>query len=180
MKELLTRLNKLEEGSWQSVLIGYALKVVLGAIILTLSFWLINRLVKITNDFFNKRRTDNTVKTFFETFIGAALKMLVIVVTLNFVGIRTTSIVAIIGAAGLAIGLALQGTLTNFAGGIMILLFRPFKVGDTIEAQGKKGIVKEIQIFNTLLDSNEEKIIIIPNSLLSNGIIENHGVIKSV
>ena len=97
---------------------------------------------------------------------------------LNFIGVTTTSLVAIVGAAGLAIGLALQGTLTNFASGVMLLLFKPFRVGDTIEVQGKKGLVKEVQIFSTLLIAADNKIIIIPNNLLSNGIIENSGKIK--
>jgi small conductance mechanosensitive channel len=178
MKELLSGLNKLGEGSWQNIVLGYTIKILLAIFILAISFWLINRLVKFTNSFFIKRKVDSTVNSFFKTLIGSALKILVIIVVLNFIGIQTTSIIAIVGAAGLAIGLALQGTLTNFAGGVMLLLFKPFKPGDIIEVQGKKGKVKEMQIFNTILSTPENKTIIIPNSILSNGIIENHGKIK--
>ena len=175
MKELIGKLNKLDDGTWQSIVLVYAIKIVAALIILFIGFWLINRLTKIVNSFFDKRNLDNTVKSFFKTLIGAVLKIVLIIIVLNFIGIQTTSIVALIGAAGLAVGLALQGTLTNFAGGVMLLMFKPFRVGDTIEAQGKKGKVSDIQIFNTILQGEDNKTIIIPNSILSNGIIENLG-----
>jgi small conductance mechanosensitive channel len=174
MKELIGRLNKLDDGSWQTMVLVYAIRIVIAAIILFIGFWIINRITRLINSFFDKRRIDSAVKSFLKTLIGTALKIVLVIFLLNFVGIQTTSIVALIGAAGLAIGLALQGTLTNLAGGVMILLFKPFKVGDIIEAQGKKGRVTDIQIFNTIL-SADNKTIIIPNSILSNGIIENSG-----
>jgi len=175
MKKLIADLDKMGEGTWQNVVIGYAIKIVLAIFILVISFWLINRLVRIVNNFFTSRKLDHTVNGFFKTLIGVSLKILVVIIVLNLFDIQTTSLVALFGAAGLAIGLALQGTLTNFAGGVMLLLFKPFKVGDIIEAQGKIGTVKEIQIFNTILSAPENKTIVIPNSILSNGIIENHG-----
>lgn len=175
MKELLNRINTFNDGSWQSLVLVYAIKIAIAVVILIIGFWLINRITKIVNRFFNTRRIDGTVNSFFKTLVGTTLKIVLIIIILNFIGIQTTSIVALIGAAGLAIGLALQGTLTNLAGGVMILLFRPFKVGDIIEAQGKKGRVRDIQIFNTVLLAEDDKKIIIPNSVLSNGIIENHG-----
>jgi small conductance mechanosensitive channel len=175
MKELLSRLNKLDDGSWQNIVLLYTLKIAIAAVILLIGFWLINRLSKFVNSFFDKRSIDRNVKSFFKTLISVALKIVLIIIVLNFIGIQTTSIVALVGAAGLAIGLALQGTLTNFAGGVMLLMFKPFRVGDTIEAQGKKGKVSDIQIFNTVLLGENNKTIIIPNSILSNGIIENSG-----
>jgi len=174
MKELIGKLNKLDDGSWQTMVLVYAIKIVLAAIILFIGFWIINRISKLINSFFDHRKIDNTVKSFLKTLISTTLKIVLIIIILNFIGIQTTSIVALIGAAGLAIGLALQGTLTNLAGGVMILLFKPFKIGDIIEAQGKKGRVNDIQIFNTILIA-DNKTIIIPNSILSNGIIENSG-----
>ncbi|MGC4103135.1 MAG: mechanosensitive ion channel [Ferruginibacter sp.] len=174
MKQLMDRLNKLNDGSWQNIALLYTIKIIAAAIILFIGFWIINRINKIINGFFEKRSIDNTVKSFLKTLISAGLKIVLVIFLLNFIGIQTTSIVALIGAAGLAIGLALQGTLTNLAGGVMILLFKPFRVGDIIEAQGKKGKVTDIQIFNTIL-SVDDKTIIIPNSILSNGIIENSG-----
>jgi small conductance mechanosensitive channel len=175
MKELIGRLSKLDDGSWQNIALLYALKIAIAVVILFIGFWLINKLSKFINSFFEKRKIDRNVKSFFKTLIGAALKIILIIIILNFIGIQTTSIVALLGAAGLAIGLALQGTLTNFAGGVMLLMFKPFRVGDTIEAQGKKGTVSDIQIFNTVLSGENNKTIIIPNSILSNGIIENSG-----
>lgn len=175
MNELLGSLEKLGEGNWQNVVLGYAIKILVAVFILLVSFWLINRLIKVTNNFFKAKKVDSTVKNFLRTLIGSTLKVVVVIVVLNFVGIQTTSIVALVGAAGLAVGLAMQGTLTNFAGGVMLLLFKPFKVGDLVEVQGKRGIVKEIQIFNTILSAPENKTIIIPNSILSNGIVENFG-----
>ncbi len=138
MKELLDRLNKLNDGTWQNIVLLYTIKIIAGLIILFIGFWIINRLTRILNSFFDKRNIDHTVKSFFKTLISAVLKIVLIIIILNFIGIQTTSIVALIGAAGLAVGLALQGTLTNFAGGVMLLLFKPFREGDTIEAQGKK------------------------------------------
>ncbi len=175
MKELINQLNKLDNGTWQSVVLIYAIKIVAAILILIIGFWLINRITRLVNSFFDKRRVDANVNSFFKTLVGTTLKIVLIIIILNFIGIQTTSIVALIGAAGLAIGLALQGTLTNLAGGVMLLMFRPFKVGDIIEAQGKKGKVRDIQIFNTILVSENNKTIIIPNSILSNGIIENSG-----
>src|ERR1700710_2694357 len=116
MKELINRLNKLNDGTWQNAVLVYAIKIVAAILILAIGFWIINRITKVANSFFDKRRIDKTVKSFFKTLIGATLKIVLIIFLLNFIGIQTTSIVALIGAAGLAIGLALQGTLTNFAG----------------------------------------------------------------
>ncbi len=175
MKEIIAKLNDLDKGTWQSAVLVYSIKIVAGILIMLIGFWLINRIGRVINTFFSRKRIDETVKSFFRTLVTTALKIVLIIFILNFIGIQTTSIVALIGAAGLAIGLALQGTLTNFAGGVMLLLFKPFRVGDVIEAQGKRGKVKDIQIFNTILSTEENKTIIIPNSILSNGIIENFG-----
>jgi len=175
MKELINKLNGLDNGTWQGVALIYTIKIITAIIILIIGFWIINRITKILNSFFDVRKIDGTVSNFFKTLIGTVLKIVLIIIILNFIGIQTTSIVALVGAAGLAVGLALQGTLTNFAGGVMLLMFKPFKVGDIIEAQGKKGRVRDIQIFNTVLVSDSDKTIIIPNSILSNGIIENSG-----
>lgn len=117
------------------------------------------------------------MKEWFEKY--STIKIGDLVSILNFAGFRTTSVIALLGAAGLAVGLALQGTLTNFAGGVL-LLYKPFKVRDTIEAQGKKGVVFEIQPFTTIVKTEDNKIIIIPNSMLSNGIIENHTYMQAL
>lgn len=174
MKDIIASINSLNKGTWETLVLFYAVKIVSAVLILIIGFWIINKLSKSLGKFFTNRRIDHTVGSFFKTFVNAMLKIVLIIFILNFIGIQTTSIVALVGAAGLAIGLALQGTLTNLAGGVMLLLFRPFREGDLIEAQGKKGRVKDIQIFNTVLVTDENKTVIIPNSILSNGIIENH------
>jgi small conductance mechanosensitive channel len=156
------------------LVVSYSIKFVVALIILFIGFWIINKLVRVADRIFEIHRFDVTFKRFIRNFINAGLKVFLVVFVLNFIGVETTSVIALLGAAGLAIGLALQGTLTNFAGGVLLLLFKPFKVGDIVEAQGKKGVVTEIQLFTTVITTPDNKIIYIPNSMLSNGIIENH------
>ena len=121
-----------------------------------------------------KRGVDETLQKFLANLLGWTLKILLFVSVTAKLGVETTSFAAIIGAAGLAVGLALQGSLSNFAGGALIMIFKPFKVGDLIEAQGELGVVKEIQIFTTQLTSPQNKLLIIPNGALSNGNITNY------
>ncbi|PWT97033.1 MAG: hypothetical protein C5B52_14515 [Bacteroidetes bacterium] len=168
----LHKFFNINSSHWESLLFSYAVKIVIAVVLLIIGFWIINRILRVFNSFFTRRHIDNTLKNFLRNFVNVLIKALFVLFVLNVVGIETTSLLTVIGAASLAIGLALQGTLTNFAGGVIILLFRPFKVGDRIEAQTKKGVVQEIQIFNTVILTPENKTVLIPNSLLSNGIIE--------
>lgn len=174
MKEWLKQYTNIRVADLVSLAVSYGIKLSLAAILLFIGFWLINRFLTIAENRLHFRNFDATYKKFSRNLLNFALKTVLIISILNFAGFRTTSFIALLGAAGLAVGLALQGTLTNFAGGVLLLLFKPFKVGDLIEAQGKKGIVTEIQIFTTHVITEDKKVIIIPNSLLSNGIIENH------
>ena len=151
-----------------------ALNVLMGLIILVVGFWLTKRIVRLARKIMEKRGMDLTLRKFLGDLLGCALKVLVIITAIGQMGVPTTSFVAIIGAAGLAVGLALQGSLANFAGGALIMIFKPFKVGDLIEAQGELGVVKEIQIFVTKLISPGNKLVIIPNGPLSNGTIKNY------
>jgi len=121
-----------------------------------------------------RRQTDESLKPFLKNLVGILLKVLLIITVLSMLGVEMTSFIAILGAAGLAVGLALSGTLQNFAGGAMILLFKPFKVGDVIEAQGFIGKVSEIQIFNTILKTPDNKTIIIPNGGLATSSMTNY------
>jgi small conductance mechanosensitive channel len=121
-----------------------------------------------------RRGVEPTLKRFLHSLVTISLKILLFITAIQMMGVATTSFVAIIGAAGLAVGLALQGTLANFAGGTLILLFRPYKLGDLIEAQGVLGTVKEIQIFTTVLLTPENKTAIIPNGAMANGNIVNY------
>lgn len=148
--------------------------VVVAILILIIGLWLSKKIVKLTQKLMAKRGVDETLQKFLGDLLGWGLKILVFITAISQVGIETTSFIAILGAAGLAVGLALQGTLANFAGGALIMIFKPFKIGDLIEAQGQLGVVKEIQIFVTKLTSPENKLIIIPNGTLSNGNIINY------
>jgi small conductance mechanosensitive channel len=135
---------------------------------------LINRLTVKIGQLLALRKADLALQGFISSLANIILKILLIVSVASMIGIQTTSFVAAIGAAGLAIGLALQGSLANFAGGVLILLFRPFKIGDWIEAQGVSGTVDSIQIFHTVLRTGDNKTVIVPNGNLSNGIITNY------
>lgn len=163
------------------LVVTYGLKVVMAIVILIIGLWIIRRVVKATGKVMEKREVNVSLRGFLESLFGILLKVLLLISIAEMVGIKTTSFIAVIGAAGLAIGLALQGTLANFAGGVMILLFKPFKVGDLIESQGHLGRVKEVHIFVTILLTPENKTVILPNSAVSSNDIVNYtteGVIR--
>ncbi len=147
--------------------------LVMAIILLILGLWVVKFLNRLVRKFFEKKDYDQTLETFLQSFISITLKIILFVLVVTQLGVKTSSLVAILGAAGLAIGLALQGSLANFAGGVLILLFKPFRVGDWISAQGVSGSVKEISIFNTKLNTFENQVAIIPNGQLSNGNIIN-------
>jgi small conductance mechanosensitive channel len=142
-------------------------------IILFVGFWLAKMLSKGIKKVLRKSNTDEGLVTFLTSFLSMVMKILVVITAISQIGIEMTSFVALLGAAGLAIGMAFSGTLSNFAGGVMILVLKPFKVGDLIMAQDEKGIVKEIQIFNTYLYTDDNKVIILPNGAVANGNIIN-------
>jgi small conductance mechanosensitive channel len=135
---------------------------------------IIRGLARVLGTVLTQRGVEPTLKRFLHSLVTISLRILLFITVIGMVGIQTTSFVAIIGAAGLAVGLALQGTLANFAGGTLILLFKPYKVGDLVEAQGVLGHVKEIQIFTTVLTTPENKTAIIPNGPMANGNIVNY------
>ena len=135
---------------------------------------LINLVNKLIKRVLLKRDIDPSVKTFVGSLVNVVLTILLIISVVGALGVQTTSFAALLASAGVAVGMALSGTLHNFAGGVMILLFKPFKVGDFIEAQGQSGTVKEIQIFNTIVTTADNKIIIIPNGGLSTAIMKNY------
>ncbi len=147
----------------------------LGAIVVWfVGMWIIKAITKAFSKVLNKRKTDESLKPFLRSMVNMLLKVLLVITTLGMLGIEMTSFIAILGAAGLAIGMALSGTLQNFAGGVMILIFKPFKVGDVVEAQGYLGSVSEIQIFNTILKTFDNKTIIIPNGGLATSSMINY------
>lgn len=152
---------------------GYIPQFLLAVLTLIIGFWVIKLIVKAIGRLMEKRDVNETLQPFLRGIISFALKAGLIIAVMGMVGIEMTSFIALLGAIGLAIGMALSGTLQNFAGGVMILLFKPFKAGDFIEAQGYMGTVREIQIFNTYLKTPDNKTIIIPNAPLSTGTMVN-------
>lgn len=160
--------------AWIPMIMEYGSRVLLAVITLAIGWWLINNLTQKVGKLLALRNADQALQGFISSLANVILKVLLIVSVASMIGVETTSFVAAIGAAGLAIGLALQGSLANFAGGVLILLFRPFRIGDVIEAQGISGTVDSIQIFHTVLRTGDNKTVIVPNGNLSNGIITNH------
>ncbi|MGY2378384.1 mechanosensitive ion channel family protein [Pseudomonas sp. SDO524_S393] len=159
--------------SWIPMIMEYGSRVLLAMITLAIGWWLINILTHRVGRLLALRSADLALQHFITSLANIALKVMLVVNVASMIGVATTSFVAAIGAATLAIGLALQGSLANFAGGVLILLFRPFRIGDWIEAQGTSGTVDSIQIFHTVLRTGDNKTVIIPNGSLSNGIITN-------
>ena len=158
----------------KDLLIEYGPKILAALALLIVGLWIISLITKGIRRALKKRDMDGTLQKFLSNLIGWVLKVMLFIAVLSQLGIESTSFIAVLGAAGLAVGLALQGSLANFAGGVLIMLFRPFKVGDLIEAQGELGVVKEIEIFTTKLVTPQNKQVIIPNGALSNGNITNY------
>ncbi|MDD3636886.1 MAG: mechanosensitive ion channel [Bacteroidales bacterium] len=153
--------------------VTYGLKL-LGAILaLIVGLWIVGKISKSLRKLMEKREIDPSLRGFLGTFISIMLKILVIISVLSMVGIQMTSFIAMLGAASLAVGLSLQGSLQNFAGGIIILILKPFRVGDFIDGLGHMGTVEDIQIFNTTLKTVDNKVIVIPNGALANSAITN-------
>lgn len=169
------QVNTLQTYSDQAIqlAITYGPKLLMAIITLIIGLWIIKFIVKVADKAMTRAKLELSLQRFLGSFTGIVLKILLLISVASMVGIATTSFIAILGAAGLAVGLALQGSLANFAGGVLILLFKPFKVGDFIDAQGYMGTVHAIQIFNTILKTPDNKTIIIPNGPLSNGSMTN-------
>ncbi|MEO0045170.1 MAG: Small-conductance mechanosensitive channel [Bacteroidota bacterium] len=158
------------------LLIDYSPKLISALIILFVGLYAIRIMNRLVRKIMVKRELDPTLSKFLADSLLWALRILLFVTFISKLGIETSSFVAILGAAGLAIGLSLQGSLSNFAGGMLIILFKPFRVGDTIEAQGVIGTVLEIQIFVTKLITGNNQTIFVPNGILSNGVIINYSM----
>jgi small conductance mechanosensitive channel len=160
------------EQLWQWGL-TFCKNLIVAAIVYFIGRYLIKLIIKLFTKMLEKSKVDATLYTFLNSIINVVCWFILIIVIVGILGIETSSFIALFASAGVAIGMALSGTLQNFAGGVMILLFRPFKVGDFIEAQGYAGIVKEIQIFNTIIRTGDAQIILIPNGTLSSGTMKN-------
>jgi small conductance mechanosensitive channel len=155
------------------LLLDYGPNVLLAIITLLIGLWIIKLFQKGFRRAMERSNVEESLKRFMLSLLGIVLKVLLSISVISMLGVQMTSFIALLGAAGLAVGLALQGSLANFAGGVLLLLFKPFKVGDFIETQGYMGAVEAIQVFNTVIKSPDHKTIFIPNGILSNGSITN-------
>ncbi len=168
----MEEVNSLSEKLYGLVM-TYGPKLIGAIITLIIGLWVISILRGAIRRRFEKQDVDPSLRGFLNSLIGIGLKAMLWIAVIGMMGVQMTSFVAILGAAGLAVGMALSGTLQNFAGGVMILIFKPFKVGNYISAQGHSGTVNEIQIFNTILKTPDNKTIIIPNGGLATGSMIN-------
>lgn len=162
--------------------IGYLPTLLYGLSVLIIGFWIAKRFDKALEKYFTKRNYDISLEGFIRSLVSIGLKIIIVLTVAGIIGLPTTSLLAVFGAAGLAVGLALQGSLANFAGGVLILIFKPFKVGDVITSQGETGEVLVIQIFNTILLTPDNKTVILANGAVSNNTIINvtrHGSLRA-
>jgi small conductance mechanosensitive channel len=157
-----------------AIVLEFGPKLVGALIVWVIGLWVVKALTKGISNMLDKRKLDPSLKPFLKGMASTLLKLMLAISVLGMIGIEMTSFVAVLGAVGLAVGLALSGTLQNFAGGVILLIFKPFKVGDVIDAQGYLGSVSEIQIFNTILKTPDNKTIIIPNGGLSTSAMTNY------
>jgi len=157
----------------KKLILLYGPRIIVGFVALTIGSWLISLVVRALNRLMLAREIDPTLRPFLKSLLSVSLKVMLLLSVASQIGIQTTSFVAALGAAGLAVGLALQGSLANFAGGVLILFFKPFKAGDYIGAQTYEGKVTEIQILYTTLTTADNKKVVIPNGLLSNNSVVN-------
>ena len=155
--------------------INFGIKVLVALLIYFIGAWLIKKIRNMLHRIFEKRKTEKAISSFVESLTSISLTVILIIITVGALGVNTTSLAALLAAGGMAIGMALSGTVQNFAGGIMILVFKPFKAGDFIETEnGYSGTVSDVNIFSTKLTTTDNRLIIIPNGSLSNGTINNY------
>lgn len=154
--------------------VAFGLKVIAAFVIYFIGAWLIKKIKKILTRIFEKRQTDEAIASFIQSIVSIAMTIMLIIITIGALGIDTTSIAALLAGGGMAIGMALNGTVQNFAGGIMIIIFKPFKADDFVEVGGYSGTVEEVSITSTKLRTTDNRIIIIPNGVIANGTINNY------
>jgi small conductance mechanosensitive channel len=152
---------------------AYGLRIIAAIVILYVGFWIANRTAQLASSALDKKDFDATIRVYLARILGIVFKVLVVITAAGVMGVETTSFVAVLGAAGLAVGLALQGSLANFAGGVLILVLRPFKVGDFINSQGADGIVTAIDVFYTTMVTLDNKRVFLPNGPLIGNVIVN-------
>lgn len=176
-QSLLQKLQDDPNGFWLELIehiINFGLSVLAALVIYIVGAWLIRHVKRTLKKVFIKKNTERTLASFISSLVTITMTVLLIVITITTLGVNTTSLAALLAAGGMAIGMALSGTVQNFAGGIMLLIFKPFSVGDFIEAQGYKGTVMEVSIVSTKILTKDNRVVILPNGALSNGHIDNY------
>lgn len=158
------------------LVIDYLPRLALAVITLIAGLWLIRLFVKFVGNVLTIRKVDESLRPFFKTLISIILRVLLLISVMGMIGIEMTSFIALLGAVGISIGMALSGSLQHFAGGVLLLIYKPFKKGDLIEAQGYTGNVRELRIFNTILNTLDNKTVFIPNGPLSTNVIVNYSI----
>lgn len=153
------------------LIVKYGMKLIIVVLVLFVGLFVIRNFLKVTDIIMKKNKVDQTLIPFILSVIGISLRVLLVITVISMVGIKITSFVALLGAAGLAIGLAFQGSLSNFASGVLILIFRPFNIGDFIDSQGNKGFVSEIELLYTVIKTEDNRKIVMPNSAVYSNII---------
>lgn len=176
MAETFEKLTSTPVSEWlpdfvRQYLVPFGIKLLVALVVLIIGRWLIKLAKKWMANGLMHKYGDATLHSFLSNLMAVILNFILIIIIISILGVNTSSLVALLASAGLAIGMALSGTLQNFAGGVIIILFRPFKVGDFIAAQGQEGVVKEIQIFNTVILTTDNKVIHIPNGILATGVM---------
>jgi len=169
-------MEAIQNSDIMQLVVTYGLNLIWAILTLVVGLWIVKIIKRGVRKGLDKGETEETLKSFLISIVSILLKVMVYITALGMLGVEMTSFIAILGAAGLAVGLALSGALQNFAGGVMILLFKPFRAGDFIDAQGHSGTVKEIQIFSTILKTPDNKTILIPNGKLANDSMVNYSV----
>ena len=175
-EEIIRQATTDPETFWQGVMnsaLHFGLKVIVALLIYVIGAWVIRRIKKLLYRVFDRRHTERTLATFISSLVSITLTVMLVLATIGTLGVDTTSFAALLTAGGMAIGMALSGTVQNFAGGIMLLIFRPFKAGDFIKASGESGTVMEVTIVSTKILTTDNRVIILPNGALFSGNIEN-------
>lgn len=163
-----TLVNKLIDLS-----VSFGSKLLVALLVFFIGRWIVKKLNRLVINILTKRHVEASLATFTKSLVSITLNFTLVIIIISVLGIETSSFIALFASAGVAVGMALSGNLSNFAGGLIILLFKPYKVGDYIEAQGVGGTVKEVQMFHTVLGTVDNKVIYIPNGSLSSGVVTN-------
>lgn len=172
-KNIIMNINNLNFSALWDTVLSWSPKIIGGLLVLIIGFWVVNLILKLVKKSLIKSNIDQDLIPFFSSLIGVVLKILVVLTAAGVVGIEITAFAALLAGAGLAVGAAMSGTLGHFASGVMILIFKPYKIGDLVDIQGVVGNVEEIQVFNTVINTVENKRVIIPNGIATSGIMTN-------